>query len=100
MACSVFVIFTVSLSAKAFSASARAFFKALRMVKMEIMAPTRLPPKTTLRISLSPISILHYCLIPISFSHFWTSKLGQAFLATSLWPIIFTLGKRLWKSMT
>jgi hypothetical protein len=50
VACSVFVIFTVSLSANAFSASARAFFKALRMVTMEIMAPTRLPPNITLRI--------------------------------------------------
>ena len=49
----MFVIFTVSLSARAFSASARAFFNALRMVTMETMAPNRLPPKTTLRISLS-----------------------------------------------
>jgi len=83
VACSVFVIFTVSASAKAFSASARAFFKALRMVTMEIMAPTRLPPRTTLRISLSSISVyLFYWLIPISFSHFGTSKLGQALFAT------------------
>lgn len=70
VACSVFVIFTVSASANAFSASARAFFKALRMVTMEIMAPTRLPPRTTLRISLSSISVVFYWLIPISFSHF------------------------------
>ena len=55
--CSVFVIFTVSASARAFSASARAFLKALRMVTMEIMAPTRLPPNTALRISLRSIPI-------------------------------------------
>lgn len=58
VACSVFVIFTVSLSARAFSASARAFFNALRMVTIETMAPNRLPPKTTLRISLSSMSFL------------------------------------------
>ena len=42
VACSVFVIFTVSLSARAFSASARAFFKALRMVTMEINITLRI----------------------------------------------------------
>lgn len=82
VACSVFVIFTVSASASAFSASARAFFKALRMVTMEISAPTRLPPRTTLRISLSSISVYFYWLMPISFSHLGTSKLGQALFAT------------------
>ena len=60
VACSVFVIFTVSASARARSASARAFFKALRMVMMEIMAPTRLPPRTTLRISLSSMSVYRF----------------------------------------
>ena len=55
VACSVFVIFTVSASARACSASPRAFFKALRMVTMEIMAPARLPPNNTLSTSLSSI---------------------------------------------
>ena len=78
VACSVFVIFTVSLSAKAFSASARAFFKALRMVTMLITAPIRLPPNTTFNISLS--SITYLLSLSISLSHFWTSKLGHALL--------------------
>lgn len=36
----------------------------------------------------------------IDLSHFWTSKLGQALAATSLWPMIQTPGNRLWKSLT
>ena len=65
VACSVFVIFTVSASlaafsasATAFSASARAFFNALRMVTMLTMAPKRLPPRTRFKISLSPMSVI------------------------------------------
>ena len=63
VACSVFVIFTVSLSANAFSASARAFFNALRMVTMLMTAPTRLPPNTMFNISLSSISIAVSCYV-------------------------------------
>lgn len=38
--------------------------------------------------------------MPMLCSHFCTSKLGHAFAATSLWPMILTFGWRRWKALT
>ena len=55
VAFSVFVIFTVSASAIAFSASARAFLSSLRMLSRPPIVATRPVPTITLRISLHPL---------------------------------------------
>lgn len=78
VACSVFVRFTVSASARALSASPRAFFMALRIVTMAMMAVMRLPPRIRLSISLRSISD-DYCLMPICCNHLGTENEGQDF---------------------
>lgn len=51
-------------------------------------------------VSIRLLSVYAVWLIPMLRSHFWTSKLGHAFAATSLWPMILTCGWRQWKSLT
>lgn len=98
VAFSVLVICTVSASAFAFSASALALRTVALMVATATISATTPPPRSMLRISLKDIAVIGligcYWVMPIDSSHFCTSKLGHAFAATSLWPMMRTPGKR------
>ena len=84
MACSVLSIRTVSASAFAFSASAFAFLTVGPNVRRAVRAARRPPPNIQFKSTLVSMITFYDCLIPIETSHFCTSKLGQAFAASSL----------------
>lgn len=62
--------------------------------------PGRSHCRMLIQVSCSIVMTIHYWLMPMERSHAGTLKLGQAFAATWLWPMIFTSGNLRWKSLT